>query len=153
MHHALWDRRHEGPRVHWRIRMAPECLRSHNAWYIKLKSDYGMNYLALIYFEAEICKRSSEASGESCIEENLCMILQVTCVATALWRHNDPGVTKSGKCYAILKSTPTHPPSQTHFSRLTLKSAFTTLMLTSRCESRSHISILQQNNISLNCKK
>ena len=63
-------------RVHWRIRVAPECLRSHNARYIMLKSNYDMSYLVLIHYEAEICKRSSEAGGgESCIVENLCMVL------------------------------------------------------------------------------
>ena len=56
--------------------MAPECLRSHNARYIMLKSDYDMIYLVLIHYEAEICKRSCEAGGgESCIVENLCMVL------------------------------------------------------------------------------
>ena len=55
-----------------------------------------MNYLVLIHYEAEIYKRSSEArGGESCIVENLCMVLYVTCIATPLWRHNDSGVTKS----------------------------------------------------------
>ena len=44
--------------------------------YIMLKSDYDMIYLVLIHYEAEICKRSSEAGGdESCIVENLCMVL------------------------------------------------------------------------------
>ena len=82
--------------VHWLIMMAPSCLRSHNARYIMLKSDYNMNYLVLIHYEAEIHKRSSEAgAGESCIVENLCMVLLVTCIATPLWRHNDSGVTKS----------------------------------------------------------
>ena len=97
MYRALWDRRHEGAtRITWRIRVAPECLRSHNARYIMLKSDYDMIYLVLIHYEAEICKRSSEAGGgESCIVENLCMVLLVTCIATPLLRHNDSGVTKS----------------------------------------------------------
>ena len=55
-----------------------------------------MNYLDFIHYEAEIYKRSSEAGGgESCIAENLCMVLYVTCIATPLWRHNDSGVTKS----------------------------------------------------------
>ena len=82
--------------VHWRIRVALECLRSHNARYIMLKSEYNMNYLVLIHYEAEIYKRSSEAGGsKSCIVENLCMVLQVTCIATPLWRHDDSGVTKS----------------------------------------------------------
>ena len=80
MYRALWDRRHEGAtrirRVHWRIRVAPECLPSHNARYIMLKSDYDMNYLVSIHYEAEICKRNSEAGwGESCIVENLCMVV------------------------------------------------------------------------------
>ena len=40
------------------------------------KSDYNMNYLVLINYEAEIYKRSSVAGGaESCIVENLRMIL------------------------------------------------------------------------------
>ena len=48
----------------------------HNARYIMLKSDYNMNYLFLIHYEAEIYRRSSEAGGgESCIVENLCMVL------------------------------------------------------------------------------
>ena len=35
-----------------------------------------MNYLVLIHYEAEIYRRSSEAGGgESCIVENLCMVL------------------------------------------------------------------------------
>ena len=43
---------------------------SHNARYIMLKSDYNMNYLVLVHYEAEIYKRSSEAGGgESCIVE------------------------------------------------------------------------------------
>ena len=84
MYRALWDRRHEGAtrisqctrrRVHWRIRVAPECLRFHNARYIMLKSDYNMKYLVLIHYEAEIYRRSSEAGGgETCIVENLCMV-------------------------------------------------------------------------------
>ena len=83
-------------RVQWRIRVAPECLRSHNARYIMLKSDYNMNYMFLIHYEAEIYRRSSEArGGESCIVENLFMVLYVTCIATPLWRHNDSGVTES----------------------------------------------------------
>ena len=39
MYRALWDRRHKGAtRIsqHWRIRVSPECLRSHNAGYIML---------------------------------------------------------------------------------------------------------------------
>ena len=57
----------------------------HNARYIILKSDYDMNYLVLIHFEAKICKRSSEAGGgESCIVKNICMVSQVTCIATPL---------------------------------------------------------------------
>ena len=57
-------------------RVAPECLRSHNARYIMLKSNYDMNKVVLIHYEAEICKRSSEAGGgESCIVKNLCMVL------------------------------------------------------------------------------
>ena len=61
-----------------------------------LKSDYNMNYLVLIYYEAEIYRRSSEAGGgESCIVENLCMVMYVTFIATPLWRHNDSSVTKS----------------------------------------------------------
>ena len=61
-----------------------------------LKSDYDMNYLVWIHYEAEICQRSSEAGrGESCIVKNLCMVLKVTCIATPLWRHNDFSVTKS----------------------------------------------------------
>ena len=48
----------------------------HHAQYIMLKSDYNMNHLVLIHYEAEICKQSSEAvGGESCIVENLCMVL------------------------------------------------------------------------------
>ena len=83
-------------RVHWRIRVAPECLQSHNARYIMLKSEYNMNYLVLIHYEAEIYRRSSEAGGgESCIVENLCMVLYVTCIATPLWHHNDSSATKS----------------------------------------------------------
>ena len=55
-----------------------------------------MNYLVLIHYEAEVYRRSSEAGGdESCIVENLCMVLYVTCIATPLWRHNDSSVTKS----------------------------------------------------------
>ena len=55
-----------------------------------------MNYLVLIHYEAEIYKRISEAGGgESCIVENLCMVLYVMCIATPLWRYNDSGVTKS----------------------------------------------------------
>ena len=82
--------------LHWLILVAPSCLQSHNAQYITLKSDYDMNCLVLIHYKAEICKRSSEAGGcESCIEENLCMVLSVTCIATPLWCHNDSGVTKS----------------------------------------------------------
>ena len=58
--------------------------------------DYDMIYLILIRYEAEICKWSSEAGGgESCIVENLCMVLKVTCIATPLWRHNNSSVTKS----------------------------------------------------------
>ena len=104
MYRALWDRRHEGAtrisqctrRVLTYIRVAPECLRSHNARYIMLKSDYNMNYLVLIHYEAEIYKRISEAGGgESCIVENLCMVLYVTSIAMPLWRHSDSGVTKS----------------------------------------------------------
>ena len=91
-----WDRRHEGATRVSQCRVAPECLRSHNARYIMLKSDYNMNYLVLIHYEAEIYKRSAEVGGgESCIVENLCMVLCVTCLATPLWRHNDFGVTKS----------------------------------------------------------
>ena len=88
MYRALWDRRHEGatrisqctrrvaPSALTYIRVAPECLRSHNARYIMLKSDYDMKYLVLIHYEAEICKWSSEAGGgESCIVENLCIVL------------------------------------------------------------------------------
>ena len=82
--------------VHWLILVAPKCLRSHNARCIMLKFDYNMNYLVLIHYEAEIYKRISEAGGgESCIVENLCMVLYVTCIATPLWRHSDSGVTKS----------------------------------------------------------
>ena len=52
--------------------------------------------LVLIHYEAKIYKPISEAGGdESCIVENLCMVLYVTCIATPLWRHNDSGVTKS----------------------------------------------------------
>ena len=66
----------KGPRGSVRIRVAPEFLRSHNARYIMLKCDYDMNYLVLIHYGAEICKRSSEAGGgELCIVENLCMVL------------------------------------------------------------------------------
>ena len=62
--------------VHWLILVAPSCLRSHNARYIMLKSVYNMNYLVLIHYEAEMYKQSSEAGGgESCIVENLCMVL------------------------------------------------------------------------------
>ena len=86
MYHALWDRRHKRAtrmsvheahyRVHWCIRVVSECLRSYNARYIMLKSDYEMNYLVLIHNEAKICKRSSEAgAGEPCIVQNLCMVL------------------------------------------------------------------------------
>ena len=73
--------------LRWRIPVAPLCLRSHNARYIMLRSDYNMNYLVLIHYEAEIFKRSSEAGGgESSIVENLCMVLYVMCTATPLWR-------------------------------------------------------------------
>ena len=41
-----------------------------------VKSYYDMNYLVLIHYTAKICKRSSEAGGgESCIVENLSMVL------------------------------------------------------------------------------
>ena len=40
------------------LRVATECLRSHNARYIMLKSDY-MNLFVLMHYEAEICKRIS----------------------------------------------------------------------------------------------
>ena len=44
---------------------------SHNARYIMLKSDYNINHLVLIHYEAEIYKRSSEAGGgESCIVDS-----------------------------------------------------------------------------------
>ena len=44
--------------------------------YNMLQSDYNMNYLVLIHYEAETYKPSSEAGGgESCIVENLCMVL------------------------------------------------------------------------------
>ena len=57
----------------------------HNARYIMLKSDYNMNYLVLMHYEAEIYNRSSEAGGgESCIVENLCMVLYVTYIAMPL---------------------------------------------------------------------
>ena len=81
MYRALWDRRHEGAT---RIsqctrRVAPSALTypsGPNARYIMLKSDYDMNYLVLIHYEAEICKLNAEAGGgESCIVENLCMVL------------------------------------------------------------------------------
>ena len=68
MYRALWDRRHEVATRISRIRVAPEYLWSHNARYIMLKSDYNMNYLVLIHYEAEIYKWSSDAGGgESCI--------------------------------------------------------------------------------------
>ena len=38
--------------------------------------NYDMNYLVLIHYEAEICKRSSKTGGgESCIVEHLCIVL------------------------------------------------------------------------------
>ena len=41
-----------------------------------LKSDYDMNSLVFIHYEAEICKRSSDAGGgESCIVENISVIV------------------------------------------------------------------------------
>ena len=45
MYRALWDRRNEGAINinYWLTRIVPECLRSHNAWYIMLKSDFDMN--------------------------------------------------------------------------------------------------------------
>ena len=68
----------------------------HNARATILNPFNNMNYLVLIHYEAEIYRRSSEAGGgESCIVENLCMVLYVTCIATPLWRHNDSSVTKS----------------------------------------------------------
>ena len=72
MYRALWDRRHEGAT---RIsqctkRLAPSALTYPSG------PDYDMNYLVLTHYEAEICKRTSEAGdGESCIVENLCMVL------------------------------------------------------------------------------
>ena len=103
MHRALWDRMHGGPRgsvsaqgAYWRIRVASEYVRSHNARYIILKSDNDMNNFVLTHYDAEFCKRSSEAGdGEPCIVENVCMVLYATCIARHLWRHNDSGVTKS----------------------------------------------------------
>ena len=100
MYLTLWDRRHEGatrigqgPLTYPR---GPECLRSHNALYITLKSYCDMYKLVLILCEAEICWRSSEGGdGESCIVGNVCMVLWVTCITTLLWRRNDSGVTKS----------------------------------------------------------
>ena len=62
MYRAMWDRMHEGATrityvsVHLRIRVAPECLRSHNTRYIMHKSDYDIYYLVLIHYEAEICE-------------------------------------------------------------------------------------------------
>ena len=74
----------------------PWCLQSHSAQYIMLKSNDDVNYLVLIYYEAEICKLSSKAGYDNpCIVENPCMVLWVTCIAMSLWRHKDPGVTKS----------------------------------------------------------
>ena len=40
-------------RVHWCIRVVSECLRSYNARYIMLKSDYELNYLVLISVRTE----------------------------------------------------------------------------------------------------
>ena len=77
MYRALLDRRHEGAT---RIsqctrRVAPSAL-TYPSGPIMLKSDYDMSYFGLIHYEAEIWKRSSEAGGgESCIVENLCMVL------------------------------------------------------------------------------
>ena len=50
MYCALWNRSHEGAtRISQCMRRyalrVPECLRSHHARYIMLKSDYDMNYL------------------------------------------------------------------------------------------------------------
>ena len=67
MYRALWDRRHEGAT---RISQCTD-VSEWPEW-----PDYDMNYLVLIRYEAEICKRSSEAGGgESSIVENLCMVL------------------------------------------------------------------------------
>ena len=50
-----------------------------------LKSRYDMSYFVLIHYEAGIYKRSSEVgSGETCVLENLCIVLWVTCIATPL---------------------------------------------------------------------
>ena len=64
MYRALWDRRHEGAtRISQCTRrvVAPECLRSHNARYIMLKSDYDMNfwfwYITKPKFAGEVAKR------------------------------------------------------------------------------------------------
>ena len=86
MYSALWDRRHEGATTISQCtrRVAPSALTYPSGpWVppisqctIMLKSDYDINYLVLIHYEAEICKQSSEAGGgESCIVENLCMVL------------------------------------------------------------------------------
>ena len=53
-------------------------MRSHNEWHIMLQSNYNMNYLVSIHYEAKICKQSSEAGGdEPCIVENLCMVIGI----------------------------------------------------------------------------
>ena len=60
--------------MHRVVRVAPDCLVSHTAPYIMLKSDYDINYLVLVHNETEVCKQSSEAGvDEPGIVENLCM--------------------------------------------------------------------------------
>ena len=46
----------------------------------------------ILHYEAEICKRISTVGGdESCIVENVCIVLQVTSMALPLWRHKEDG--------------------------------------------------------------
>ena len=71
--------------VHWRIRKAPECLRSHNARYIMIKSDYdtvsyyqGPVLLTLLRHVARILANDIAAFKESCdaIGWNSCDVSQ-----------------------------------------------------------------------------
>ena len=101
---ASWNWSNKGAaRIKWRIRVASECLLSHNARYIAIKSYYDIDYLVLIHYEDEICKQGSEAGGDELIHSYKHMHGFVSHVhSKPLWRHYDCSVTKSTQIWTQL---------------------------------------------------
>ena len=84
----LWYWRYKGAmRIsHWHIRVAPECLPSHNAWYIIHKTDNDMNEFISTHYEAKIQEKKFWSMWQHYVHcRNLGMVLQVICMATLMW--------------------------------------------------------------------